>query len=184
MPPIIRLATTDDLDDLTLLYRGFHEFYARLVPGRLLPYVTWTVQDQAELERRLLTLLEQDDAAVWAAQAGDQVMGMAEVYFLAPQPAGRSVRPRGHLQSLYVEEAWRRRGIGRLLVAAAEEWARMRGADELDLDIWEVGAGPLAFYEDLGYHTLRRTLVRRLTRPMPNMFAGHVATMKIGSGLQ
>jgi ribosomal protein S18 acetylase RimI-like enzyme len=167
MPPIIRLATTDDLDDLTLLYRDFHDFYARLVPSRLLPYVTWTVQDQAELERRLLTLLEQDDAAVWAAQAGGQVVGMAEVYFVAPQPAPLTGRSRGHLQSLYVEEAWRRRGVGRLLVAAAEEWARSRGAVELDLDIWEVGAGPLAFYEELGYHTLRRTLVRRLVYPQP-----------------
>jgi diamine N-acetyltransferase len=50
-------------------------------------------------------------------------------------------------------------GLGRLLVEVAQQWARERGATEMQLDIWEFAAGPLHFYERLGYRTLKRHLV-------------------------
>ena len=45
---------------------------------------------------------------------------------------------------------------------AAQDWARARGAAEMRLDIWEFPAGPLLFYQKLGYRILRRSLVREL----------------------
>ena len=47
-------------------------------------------------------------------------------------------------------------------MAAAHAWATARGADEMELDIWEFPGGPLDFYEGLGYRTVRRTLVHDL----------------------
>jgi GNAT superfamily N-acetyltransferase len=49
-------------------------------------------------------------------------------------------------------------------MAAAEAWARERGATELRLDAWEFAAGPLPFYESLGYQTIKRTLVKPLAQ--------------------
>ena len=68
----------------------------------------------------------------------------------------------GYLQSLIVSAAFRAQGLGRLLVEAAQQWARERGATEMQVDIWEFAAGPLHFYERLGYRTLIRHLVAAL----------------------
>jgi hypothetical protein len=39
---------------------------------------------------------------------------------------------------------------------------KANGASEMRLDVWEFAAGPLEFYERLGYRTLRRALVREI----------------------
>jgi GNAT superfamily N-acetyltransferase len=55
------------------------------------------------------------------------------------------------LTELFVEEACRRQGIGRALVACAERLARENGADELILLTGLGNAQGQAFYRALGY---------------------------------
>jgi GNAT superfamily N-acetyltransferase len=43
-----------------------------------------------------------------------------------------------------------------------EQWARERGAVEIQLDAWEFTGAPGPFYEALGYRTLKRIFVREL----------------------
>jgi GNAT superfamily N-acetyltransferase len=90
-------------------------------------------------------------------------MGLSEVYLRrdAPHPAAIEY-VYGYLQSLIVTASIRRRGLGRQLIAAAEQWSREHGASEMRLACWEFAEGPLPFYEALGYRTMKRTLVRPL----------------------
>ena len=55
-----------------------------------------------------------------------------------------------------------RRGIGRALVTAADEWARDRGLRNLTLHTGAYNAGARAFYADLGFAEEEV----RLTRPI------------------
>lgn len=64
-----------------------------------------------------------------------------------------------HLQSLMVVEGFRGQGVGTLLIEAAEEWARERGAREMRLDTWEFVGDPVDFYEKVGYRTSKRRMV-------------------------
>lgn len=57
----------------------------------------------------------------------------------------------GHLQSLAVDPEARRRGLGRALIAAAEEAARARGARHMQLELREDNGAAEALYESLGY---------------------------------
>jgi len=66
------------------------------------------------------------------------------------------------MQSLMMAAGWRKRGIGKRLVMAAERWARKQGAAEVRLDTWEFPGHPVQFYEQLGYQTMKRELMRRL----------------------
>ena len=94
---------------------------------------------------------------------GDERVGLAEVYLRTEEANGPRVAYRyGYLQSLMVHDARRRQGIGQQLLSAAEAWCIAHSAQELRLETWELPAGPQAFYERCGYHTLRRTLVRAL----------------------
>jgi len=159
----IRLAGTADLEALLKLYVEFHEFHVRGVPDRLLSLGEAEAYDRSKLRADLKEIIRHDGSALFLAQVAGQVVGFAEVYVRQDEPnPARVSRTYGHLQSLMVDEGFRRRGVGTQLVEAAEQWAREKGAAEMQLQTWEFARGPLAFYEHSGYRTLRRTLVRAL----------------------
>ncbi len=60
----------------------------------------------------------------------------------------------GHRGAVYyvsVDPDLKARGLGRQIVAAAEDWLRSRGVWKLNLSIRAENAGVVAFYEALGY---------------------------------
>lgn len=66
------------------------------------------------------------------------------------------------LISMWIAPAYRRRGVGRLLVGEIETWARSRGAHSLQLMITSVNDSACLFYECLGFRRTGRTA------PYPN----------------
>ena len=57
----------------------------------------------------------------------------------------------GHLLSLAVDPAARRRGLGHALIAAVEDAARARGARHMQLELREDNGAAEALYGSLGY---------------------------------
>ena len=57
---------------------------------------------------------------------------------------------RGWVYYLAVADARRREGLGRTLMAAAEDWLRERGAPKIQLMVREDNDAALGFYEALG----------------------------------
>lgn len=164
----IRPAQETDFDGLMTLYVEFHAFHVRGVPSRLrLPEpaadLATSERERARMRDQLWAIARDPSAALLLAEASGEVVGLAEVYQRRDDPNPLTVPyTYGYLQSLMVAERWRGRGVGGRLVAAAEGWARARGATQLRLDAWEFAAGPLPFYQALGYQTTKRTLVKSL----------------------
>jgi ribosomal protein S18 acetylase RimI-like enzyme len=70
---------------------------------------------------------------------------------------------RGWVYYLAVREDARGRGLGREMMAAAEDWLRTRGAVKVQLMVRESNMGVIGFYEALGYVDAEvRVLGRRL----------------------
>jgi GNAT superfamily N-acetyltransferase len=61
-----------------------------------------------------------------------------------------------------VKEACRRTGVGRALMARAHEWALARGAESVELNVWEFKYDAIEFYRALGYETASRKMSKRL----------------------
>lgn len=163
-PLSIRSAERQDIPHLCRLYFELHESVAQGVPNRLRTLGDPEAFDASWLSNKLDKLLDAVDVIIFVAEVSDQVVGLAEVY-LRKDDAATSERiayQYGYLQSLVVDAAFRGRGIGERLLKAAEQWARERGASELRLEAWEYNGGPLGFYQQQGYRTLKRTLVRPL----------------------
>ncbi len=159
----IRLANKEDLKALCKLYVEFHEFHVRGVPDRLRSLGDPAKYDCSELFRKLKEIISNKDSEILIAEADQKPTGFAEVYIREDQPdPARIQRKYGFLQSLVVTEKTRKQGIGKKLVQASETWAKQKGAIEMQLDIWEFAEGPFDFYQQLGYRTLRRTMVREL----------------------
>jgi ribosomal protein S18 acetylase RimI-like enzyme len=81
--------------------------------------------------------------AGWVAE-DDGVHGFATVGYEA-------WHQRAVLWFLYVAPAWRRRGVGRALLATAEAHARELGASHVWLETSNVNVPGVAAYERLGY---------------------------------
>jgi ribosomal protein S18 acetylase RimI-like enzyme len=69
---------------------------------------------------------------------------------------------RAQLVSMWVAPAYRRTGVGRLLVTAIREWARNRGVRTLHLMVTSCNQNAIKFYERNGFSMTGRT------EPYPN----------------
>jgi ribosomal protein S18 acetylase RimI-like enzyme len=98
-----------------------------------------------------------ENSAAFVAEVDGLVVGTVVVRSIAPvESADRQVvrdvsRVRAEIDALAVAGPYRRRGIGRLLMSAAEEWGRARGAEQFGLDTYVASPLSVPFYEDLGY---------------------------------
>jgi aminoglycoside 6'-N-acetyltransferase I len=77
---------------------------------------------------------------------------------------GCHTSPVGYIEGWYVDADLRRQGVGRALVAAAEQWARERGMSEMGSDADITNDVSVAAHQALGYRECNRVvqLARRL----------------------
>jgi putative acetyltransferase len=98
-------------------------------------------------ERRYLRAVRRHaDARVFVADAEGVVVARMSVA-RDPHPASRHVADVG----LFVDEAHRRQGVGRLLLRQAVEWARSSGIRKLELHVFPWNAPAIALYESFGF---------------------------------
>lgn len=82
-------------------------------------------------------------------------------------PDNPLLQPRRYakINDLGVMAAYQRRGVGKMLMRAAEKWAAEQGMEEIELNVWEFNRAALAFYQSLGFETARRTMLKKISRP-------------------
>jgi len=141
-PVLIRTASVDDVPALAAL-------------ATHLGYPT-TPEAMGE---RLGRIHGRDDYETYVAERDGRVVGFAGVmhglsYVYDP--------PYARLLSLVVEPGERGKGSGAALVAAAERWARERGAAQLHLTTALHRDGAHRFYERLGYERTGARYARKL----------------------
>ena len=101
-----------------------------------------------EMRARLGRLLGDARHLVAVAPDGDErLLGWMHVEHRTSLEGG----DRGELMGLVVDGSVRRRGTGRMLVDAAEQWARSRGLDALTVRSNVTRELSHPFYEALGY---------------------------------
>src|SRR5262249_5976234 len=113
----------------------------------------WPDHDDAELAREVDVISAdfQRQPVFVAENPAGGLCGMLEVSIRATAE-GCATDNVGYLEGWFVDPAWRGRGVGRALVAAAEAWARSRGCTEMASDTTpEYPLSPAA-HARLGYH--------------------------------
>jgi ribosomal protein S18 acetylase RimI-like enzyme len=80
----------------------------------------------------------------WVAEDGDKIRGFATVEY-------EFWHQRLNLWFLYIAPAWRRRGVGRALLAEVEAHGRRAGATHVWLETSNVNVPGVRAYERLGY---------------------------------
>lgn len=91
------------------------------------------------------------DGAVRVAVADGRVVGFVCVWGRVPPEPDEAAAPYAFLSDVFVQSAYRGRGVGRALVDAAVEHARACGAALLRLDVLLGNAAARRLYERAGF---------------------------------
>jgi GNAT superfamily N-acetyltransferase len=116
--------------------------------------------DRAAQARGLAMLLRRADALALVATRAERVVGMTTVQLTVSTARGGLS---AGVEDVVVDSPHRGSGIGRRLLAAAEAWARQRGALRIALLADETNAPALDFYDQLGFV---RTRLVWLAKPL------------------
>ena len=149
---IIRLARRDDLGALgrfgAVLLRTHHEFdRARfMAPGN---------DPEGGYAWFLGTQLGTPDARILVAERGGAIVGYVYVA-IEPQSWKELREACGFIHDVVVDESGRRSGVATLLMEAAIEWLRERGAPRVMLWTAQQNDGAQRLFDRLGF---RRTMV-------------------------
>jgi len=109
-----------------------------------------------ELESGMREHRARSDAEVFVAEREDgSVAGFVEVG-ARPYADGCDTSPVGYIEAWYVDPDARRKGYGRALLEAAEEWARGRGYREMASDAQLINKISYAAHRRAGYAEVDR----------------------------
>lgn len=152
----IRRATGADYEALCGILAEVDQFHCERLPG-----IFQAVSGPARSREYLDSLLQNPEALVLLAEAGDQAVGCL-LALLRPAPPAPILVPRliAFIDTLAVLSVWRRQGIGRALMDGAHNWAREHGADDLELNVFAFNEGAVAFYRSLGYEVQAYRMAR------------------------
>jgi len=90
---------------------------------------------------------------LFVAAAGDRTVGFISGELRQGSP---TFLPRtwASVDDVFVEPAYRNRGMGRALLQSVRDWAHERGADGISLQVAAANARGRKFYEDLGFREI------------------------------
>ncbi|GLZ84825.1 N-acetyltransferase [Metapseudomonas resinovorans] len=132
----VNAATFSDLDDLSLLFAGYLDFYQ--VP-----------RPQPDIRAFLEQRLDRGDSTLFIARGdGGAPLGFTQLY---PFLSSLALAPAWLLSDLYVVPAARRQGVGEDLMNAARAHAERTGACGIQLETAKTNLAGQALYERLGY---------------------------------
>ncbi len=112
-----------------------------------------------QMRQRIDRIARHPDHATFVAVADGRVVGLTGAYVT---PSYEHDAPTGRLTAVVVSGTVQGLGIGRQLIAAAEDWVRARGAHVMMLNSHNRRDGAHAFYRRLGYAETGKRFVRDL----------------------
>jgi len=152
----VRPAAFDDGDRMLLVFAEGDAFHRAALPSMF--------REAAEpfpSRERIGELIDNSDSLLLVATHGDHLAGFLEAHLTAAPELPIFVPRRFvFINSMAVLSGWRRRGVGRKLLAAVEQWAQEKGATGIELTVFEFNSGARALYEQVGYTTTQRRMTK------------------------
>jgi ribosomal protein S18 acetylase RimI-like enzyme len=157
---VIREAAAEDYDVLCDLFDKVGAHHRDNLP-HIFQVPSGPVWEQ-EYYRGLLT---DEDVGLFVAQVNKRVVGFVHA-FIRDTPTTPILVPRRYaiVDSLGVKSDFRGGGIGRMLMDRIDEWATVKGAVTIELNVYEFNRDAISFYRKLGYDTVSEKMSKPLDR--------------------
>ena len=147
---IIRPAREDDLPQVDVLRKEVNDLHVTGRPDRFKN----CFEDVLEY---LKAIWNSEEFEIIVAERTGVICGYACVKHVERKetPFTKALRF-DHVEEFCVDEAYRRQGIATALIRYIQEAAKKRGADTVELSVWEFNQDAIRFYEAVGFRTYRR----------------------------
>lgn len=150
----IRKATEQDYEGLSKIYTEVDVLHSEA-----LPHIFAEPKEPLRNRESILEIVEDESAAMFVAESGGQIIGLIHVSIReSPDIAVMVKRRYAYINDIAVTEGWRGSGIGKALTREAERWAIQNDVSELELNVWDFNQDAIAFFQELGYTSSRRTM--------------------------
>jgi len=107
--------------------------------------------------------LANKNTILFVAEDNQNIIGLIQVMVRNnPQDPIFKKRRYAHIEDLIVAQVYRGSGVGGSLMDAAKKWVTDQKATAIELWVWENNSDAIAFYEHLGYKTVRRAMQQEL----------------------
>lgn len=154
---------TDEISDIVIRFArpGDREELARLRAA------LWPESSAEEHAHELSAILDGKAPGTMplielvAEESNGALVGFAEVGLRSHADGCDPAHAAGYLEGWYVVESHRKRGIGRKLLVAAEDWARKQGCVEMASDALVTNELSQRAHEALGYGVVDRCVLYR-----------------------
>ena len=118
----------------------------------------WTSATEAALKDEFEDLLLNGDTAIFLYIQDHNAIGFSQCQLRRDYVEGTDTSPVGYLEGVFVEQAYRRMGYGRMLVQACENWAKERGCSEFASDCELHNTDSLHFHLHYGFLEANRII--------------------------
>lgn len=104
---------------------------------------------------RIIECMRKDEnAKILVAKDGEKVVGFICLGVAEDKRKGYKVKKLGEVYNLGVEESYRKKGVGKLLMEKGEEYFEEKGCEAIDLNVFWFNQNALAFLESLGFEKI------------------------------
>ena len=111
----------------------------------------------AQVEGRIAVCKNSTETTIFVAECEGRVVGVLSFHRIPQFHADGFL---GRITSLIVAPEYRKMGLGRLLVSAAEEFAQVQGCSRIEVTSGDYRTDAHAFYEHLGFRTDCRRFIK------------------------
>lgn len=147
----VRYAKREELESVNKIRKQVNEVHVKGRPD-VFREDGWQVIEPLVYKR-----FDEENSGVIVAAIEEEIVGFAVVqYIVRPESPFKKEQKFFHIEEFGVDENHRRKGIATALINFAKADAKERGFHRVELDMWEFNAGALAFYESVGFRTMRR----------------------------
>ncbi|NLI16597.1 MAG: GNAT family N-acetyltransferase [candidate division Zixibacteria bacterium] len=155
IPPTIRVALPEDVVAISKMWLKFMQYNAMFDSSfEVKPKVT------ARFAREIQDRLEDSNYRIAVAEIDNGLVGYCFSY-VSRKPYFFRLGKFGFIGDLFVEETYRRRGIGRMLVNDAHAFFERRGIEQVELLVAAKNIDTIKFWEKLGYIKLLEWMYRK-----------------------
>ena len=148
---MIRFAREEELGRVNELRKEVNDLHVEGRPDIFKPGF------QAELQDYVYEIWKDPNKELLVAEKDGVICGFAVVNLVnKPETPFMFARTFLDVDEFCVAKEYRRQGVATEMIAFIKDYAREKGFQRLELNMWEFNEGALDFYESVGFKTYRR----------------------------
>lgn len=151
---VIRFMTESDYDAVDRLMKQVHELHVLNRPDLYIP------MEHPYSKEEFANLVQNENVSALLAEEDNQVVGIC--FISMRTKTGMVKKITAYMDDLCVDAGYRGEGIGKALFLKAEQIVKEKGAERLDLMVWNFNDEAMRFYKSLGMVPQRYILEKML----------------------